>query len=78
MSTVDVLLPLAAVVAAFTATYFFCMRPMRRGGHCSMSPVSQQQNQQAQRLEHDLRVAREELADLKRQRAESTGTVHSS
>lgn len=77
MTTVDVLLPLAAVAAAFTATYFFCMRPMRRG-HCAMGQAPQQQNQQAQHLEHELCAAREELANLRRQRADSSSTAHSS
>ena len=31
------LFPLAILAASLSATYFFCLRPMRRG-HCAMAP----------------------------------------
>ena len=34
-------LPLLFTAAAGTLTYFFCVRPMRRGHGCHMSPPSQ-------------------------------------
>lgn len=30
-------LPVAILLASLSATYFFCLRPMRRG-HCAMNP----------------------------------------
>lgn len=73
----DALLPLAAVAVASTATYFCCIRPMRRG-HCAMGRTPPRQGEREQRLEDELRAAREELAQLECQQARSTGTVHSS
>jgi hypothetical protein len=35
---VSVLLPLAATAAAAGATYFSCVRPMRRNGRCAAAP----------------------------------------
>ncbi len=32
-------LPVAVLLASLTATYFFCLRPMRRG-NCAISPRS--------------------------------------
>ncbi len=34
----DLALSLALLAAAASFTYFFCMRPMRRGRHCLASP----------------------------------------
>ncbi|ASU81833.1 hypothetical protein CDO52_02665 [Nocardiopsis gilva YIM 90087] len=73
---VEVLLPLAAVVVAFTATYFCCIRPMRRGT-CAMGGAPQHMDERAERLEQELRAAREELAELKQHQAHSTDTAPS-
>ncbi|MGW8437908.1 hypothetical protein ACWGKS_22405 [Nocardiopsis sp. NPDC055879] len=73
----ETLLPLAAVAVAFTATYFFCMRPMRRG-QCAMGRAPQQESERLQGMEQQLRAAREELQELRRQQARSTGAADNS
>ncbi|GAA1439367.1 hypothetical protein [Nocardiopsis tropica] len=73
----ETLLPLAAVAVAFTATYFFCIRPMRRG-HCAMGRAPQQEGERLQDLEHELRAAREEVQELRRQQARSAGAAGTS
>ena len=55
-------------MAAVGATYFFCVRPMRQGRHCAMSPptdtnVTASHNTTGATAE-DLQAARTELAAL--------------
>ena len=34
----ELALPVAVLVLAVLATYFFCVRPMKRGSHCGLAP----------------------------------------
>lgn len=55
-------LPAGAAVAAVALTYFFCLRPMRRG-HCAGNQPSQ--SSKAQELDQALDRAHHELARLR-------------
>lgn len=58
-------------VAAVTLTYFFCIRPMRQGGHCAMAPRSEGDSAAGSRCatgsDQDAAIAslRKEIEDLK-------------
>lgn len=56
-------LPAATAIAAIAATYFCCLRPMRRG-HCAVTGSGKQQRA-AGTLDRALADARAELATLK-------------
>lgn len=53
-------------VAAIGATYYFCIRPMRRGGHCGMGAGECQSDTERDReiaeLREELRILRAEDA----------------
>lgn len=55
-------LPLGSVLAAVGLTYFFCMRPMRRG-HCASTPAGRSPT--AEQLDRDLDQARTHLTRLR-------------
>lgn len=58
-------LPAAVLVASLAATYFFCLRPMRRG-HCAMSPRrSAGQGLEVQDRDAEVARLREEIAALR-------------
>lgn len=57
------LLPLAATVAAVAVTYLFCIRPMRRGGHCALSMSTA--GSDAAELDSQIAKTRAELARLR-------------
>lgn len=65
-------LPVAVLIASLTATYFFCLRPMRRG-NCAISPRASNPGvstvSPAQTAE--LAQLREQVAALKQQNAPS-------
>lgn len=66
-------------VAAVTMTYFFCLRPMRRGGHCAMAPRTGGSSAGGSRCatgtDQDAAIAslRKEIEDLKS--ASSAGSL---
>ena len=58
-------------VAAVTLTYFFCIRPMRQGGHCAMTPRAERDSAGGSRCatgtDQDAAIAslRKEIEELK-------------
>lgn len=64
----DLLLPAGIIAASLAMTYFFCIRPMRKG-HCAMQGS---QNSADTELDLALRKAR---ADLEKIRSEFPDTV---
>lgn len=55
------LLPLAVTAASLSMTYFFCLRPMRKG-HCG---AGQQRATRPDQLDHKLNQARIDLDSLR-------------
>ena len=55
------LLPLAVTAASLSMTYFFCLRPMRKG-HCG---AGQQPAARPEQLDRDLNQARNNLDSLR-------------
>jgi hypothetical protein len=67
----------ATFLAAVAATYFFCVRPMRQGRHCAMTPPTDTNTKTGQTTgvtPEDLKAARAELEAL---RAAMAGTDNS-
>jgi hypothetical protein len=58
------LLPLGATAAAAGLTYWFCVRPMRRGGGC-MTAGGQNSQAAAADLDTQLAAARAELDEVR-------------
>ena len=56
------LLPLAVLVASIALTYFFCLRPMRRGHRSS---IRHQQPTELEQLDAAVAQARSELSRLR-------------
>lgn len=56
-------------VAAIAATYFFCIRPMRRGGHCGMDSACRSEAER----EREIADLREELRILRAADAVDSG-----
>lgn len=67
------LLPAGVAIAAVALTYFFCVRPMRRG-HCA-STTTERPNRSTD-VDRALEQARTELARLRSQ-ANRDGRMHS-
>lgn len=61
-------IPLAILVASLSATYFFCLRPMRRG-HCAMAPRARTAGAHVASSAHAAELAqlREQVEALKTQ-----------
>lgn len=62
------LLPLAVTAASLSMTYFFCLRPMRKG-HCGAGQQLQHPATRPDQLDHELNQAKIDLDNL---RAESS------
>ncbi len=65
------LLPLGVTAASLSMTYFFCLRPMRKG-HCRAGGQQQQQVNRPEQLERDLNRARTELDSLRTENSTPT------
>lgn len=65
------LLPLAVTAASLSMTYFFCLRPMRRG-HCGTGRQLQRPTTRPDRLDHELNQARIDLDSLRTGSSAST------
>ncbi len=65
------------LLASIGLTYFFCVRPMRNGRHCGMSPPGRTGGRYDRATTgatgEDLRVARDELAALRADLSHGTG-----
>ena len=58
------LLPLTVTAASLSMTYFFCLRPMRKG-HCGAGGQHQQPAARTEQLDRDLNQARSDLDSLR-------------
>ena len=65
------LLPLWVTAASLSMTYFFCLRPMRKG-HCGAGGQEQQRVNRPEQLERDLNHARTELDSLRAENSTPT------
>ena len=65
------------LLASIGLTYFFCVRPMRNGRHCGMSPPGRARGRHDRATTgasaEDLRGARDELAALRADLSHGTG-----
>lgn len=70
----ELALPLAVLALSVLLTYFFCLRPMRRGSHCGFAPGSRRSGcaeegagdsrAEVERLRHEVDALRGELGRL--------------
>lgn len=67
----NILIPLAATVAALALTWFFCIRPMRRN-HAGTASAGCCAAPSGKPMEEQIRDARQELQNL---HAKTTGTA---
>ena len=72
----ELLLPAVTLLLSVAATYWFCLRPMRRGGRCGLArpagsyvrsaPESEHETGEVARLRREVQALREEISPPKR------------
>lgn len=62
----ELIIPGLVAAAALTFTYLFCIRPMRKGGHCGMPGMSQPKSCCDADDDAEIQRLRAEVVDLRR------------